>query len=135
MANLPTSAELPEGVGDGANCAGRGTDIGQRRRYAPVWVRRAASRSWGASYYVAVYAVKVEKLDLPQGRESCISGIQLFQHAIARAVIFGTTSSVSALLGCRRRAEADRFVQRSARRHAACRAMPSWMSLAHRSPP
>lgn len=41
-------------------------------------------------YYVAVHAVKVEKLDLPEDASPAYLGFNLFQHAIARAVIFGT---------------------------------------------
>lgn len=34
--------------------------------------------------------MKVEKLDLPEDASPAYLGFNLFQHAIARAVIFGT---------------------------------------------
>ena len=41
-------------------------------------------------YYVAVHAVKVEKLDLPAEATPAYLGFNLFMNAIARAVIHGT---------------------------------------------
>ena len=41
-------------------------------------------------YYVAVHAVGVEKLDLPGGATPAYLGFNLFQQAIARALIHGT---------------------------------------------
>ena len=41
-------------------------------------------------YVFAVHAVDVEKLDLPDGATPAYLGFNLFGHAIARAVIYGT---------------------------------------------
>ena len=41
-------------------------------------------------YYVAVHAVDVDKLDLSEDASPAFLGFNLFQHAIARAVIYGT---------------------------------------------
>lgn len=41
-------------------------------------------------YYVTVHAVGVEKLELNEDASPAYLGFQLFQHAIARAVIYGT---------------------------------------------
>ena len=41
-------------------------------------------------YYVAVHAVAVDKLDLPEDASPAFLGFNLFQHAVARAYIYGT---------------------------------------------
>ena len=41
-------------------------------------------------YYVAVHAVDVDKLDLSEDASPAFLGFNLFQHAIARAYIYGT---------------------------------------------
>jgi phosphatidylethanolamine-binding protein (PEBP) family uncharacterized protein len=41
-------------------------------------------------YFIAVHAVDVEKLDLPEDATPAYLGFNLFQHAIARALIHGT---------------------------------------------
>jgi hypothetical protein len=41
-------------------------------------------------YYVAVHAVKVDKIDLDEDASPAYLGFNLFQHAIARAYIHGT---------------------------------------------
>jgi phosphatidylethanolamine-binding protein (PEBP) family uncharacterized protein len=41
-------------------------------------------------YFIVVHAVDVEKLDLPEGATPAYLGFNLFQHAIARAIIHGT---------------------------------------------
>ncbi len=41
-------------------------------------------------YYVAVHAVDVETLELPEGATPAFLGFNLFSHAIARAVIHAT---------------------------------------------
>ena len=41
-------------------------------------------------YFIAVHAVGVEKLDLPDGATPAYLGFNLFQQAIARAIIHGT---------------------------------------------
>jgi len=41
-------------------------------------------------YYIAVHAVDTEKLDLSEDASPAYLGFNLFQHAIARAVIHAT---------------------------------------------
>ncbi|KZS74310.1 hypothetical protein A4G29_02270 [Mycobacterium kansasii] len=91
VANLPAEVtELPEGAGDGRELPGGAltlvNDAGMRR-----YVGAAPPPGHGAHrYYVAVHAVDVEKLDLSEDASPAFLGFNLFQHAIARAVIYGT---------------------------------------------
>lgn len=91
VANLPASVtELPEGAGDGGPLPGDAlalvNDAGMRR-----YVGAAPPAGHGPHrYYVAVHAVKVEKLDLTEDASPAYLGFNLFQQAIARAVICGT---------------------------------------------
>lgn len=91
VANLPADVtELAEGSGDGGELPGRAltlvNDAGMRR-----YVGAAPPAGHGPHrYYVAVHAVKVEKLDLTEDASPAFLGFNLFQHAIARAVIHGT---------------------------------------------
>lgn len=91
VANLPaTVTELPEGAGDGSMLPGDAltlaNDAGLRR-----YVGAAPPAGHGPHrYYVAVHAVDVEKLELPDDASPAYLGFNLFMHAIARAVIHGT---------------------------------------------
>jgi Raf kinase inhibitor-like YbhB/YbcL family protein len=91
VANLPaTVTELPAGVGDGSVLPGDAVtlvnDAGMRR-----YVGAAPPQGHGAHrYFVAVHAVKVEKLDLTEDASPAFLGFNLFMNAIARAVIHGT---------------------------------------------
>ncbi|ORB87174.1 hypothetical protein B1987_02250 [Mycobacterium kansasii] len=91
VANLPAEVtELPEDAGDGKELPGGAltlvNDAGMRR-----YVGAAPPPGHGVHrYYVAVHAVDVEKLDLSQDASPAFLGFNLFQHAIARAVIYGT---------------------------------------------
>ncbi|MBS1693604.1 MAG: YbhB/YbcL family Raf kinase inhibitor-like protein [Actinobacteria bacterium] len=91
VANLPaTVTDLPEGVGDGSELPGDAltlaNDAGLRR-----FVGAAPPAGHGPHrYYIAVHAVGVEKLDLPEAATPACLGFNLFGHAIARAVIHGT---------------------------------------------
>ncbi|WP_343600354.1 YbhB/YbcL family Raf kinase inhibitor-like protein [Mycobacterium sp.] len=91
VANLPaTVTELPEGVGDGRELPGGAltlvNDAGMRR-----YVGAAPPPGHGLHrYYVTVHAVAVDRLDLAENASPAFLGFQLFQHAIARAVIYGT---------------------------------------------
>jgi Raf kinase inhibitor-like YbhB/YbcL family protein len=77
VANLPASVtELAAGVGDGSNLPGDAVTL----------VNDAGARR----YYVAVHAVDVDKLDLSEDASPAFLGFNLFQHAIARAVIHAT---------------------------------------------
>ena len=91
VANLPADVtELPDGVGDGRELPGGAltlvNDAGMRR-----YVGAAPPPGHGPHrYYVTVHAVDVDKLDLPEDASPAFLGFNLFQHAIARAVIYGT---------------------------------------------
>ena len=91
VANLPaTCTELPEGAGDGSLLPGDAltlaSDAGLRR-----YVGAAPPPGHGPHrYYIAVHAVDVERLELPQEATPALLGFNLFTHAIARAVIHGT---------------------------------------------
>ena len=91
VANLPaTVTDLPEGVGDGSELPGDAltlaNDASLRR-----FVGAAPPAGHGPHrYYIAVHAVGVEKLDLPEAATPAYLGFNLFGHAIARAVIHGT---------------------------------------------
>jgi Raf kinase inhibitor-like YbhB/YbcL family protein len=91
VANLPADVtELPEGAGDGSQLPGGAltlrNDAGQRR-----YIGAAPPAGHGPHrYYITVAAVDVDKLDLPEDATPAFLGFNLFQHAIARAVIHGT---------------------------------------------
>ncbi|MGO9154515.1 YbhB/YbcL family Raf kinase inhibitor-like protein [Mycobacterium sp.] len=91
VANLPADVtELPDGAGDGSDLPGGAltlvNDAGMRR-----YIGAAPPPGHGVHrYYVAVHAVKVDKLDLSEDASPAFLGFNLFQHAIARAVIHGT---------------------------------------------
>ena len=91
VANLPADVtELPDGVGDGRELPGGAltlvNDAGMRR-----YVGAAPPPGHGRHrYYVTVHAVDVDKLDLPEDASPAFLGFNLFQHAIARAVLYGT---------------------------------------------
>ena len=91
MANLPaTVTDLPAGAGDGSELPGDAmtlaNDAGLKR-----FIGAAPPPGHGVHrYYIAVHAVEVEKLDLPEDASPAYLGLQPVQHAIARAVIHGT---------------------------------------------
>lgn len=91
VANLPVDVtELPAGAGDGGALAGNAltlvNDAGLRR-----YVGAAPPAGHGPHrYYVAVHAVNVATLDLSSDASPAYLGFNLFQHAIARAVLHGT---------------------------------------------
>jgi Raf kinase inhibitor-like YbhB/YbcL family protein len=91
VANLPADVTaLPDGVGDGRELPGGAlqlvNDAGMRR-----YIGAAPPPGHGVHrYYVAVHAVDVEKLDLSEDASPAFLGFNLFQHAIARAYIYGT---------------------------------------------
>ncbi|GFG99425.1 YbhB/YbcL family Raf kinase inhibitor-like protein [Mycobacterium timonense] len=91
VANLPADVtELAEGAGDGSNLPGDAltlvNDAGLRR-----YLGAAPPAGHGPHrYYIAVHAVDTDKLDLPEDASPAFLGFNLFQHAIARAVIHAT---------------------------------------------
>ncbi|UXA04930.1 YbhB/YbcL family Raf kinase inhibitor-like protein [Mycobacterium sp. SMC-2] len=90
VANLPADVTgLPAGAGDGSDLPGGAltlvNDAGMRR-----YIGAAPPPGHGPHrYYVAVHAVDVDKLDLGEDASPAYLGFNLFQHAIARAVIHG----------------------------------------------
>lgn len=91
VANLPADVtELAEGAGDGSDLPGDAltlvNDAGLRR-----YLGAAPPAGHGPHrYYIAVHAVDTDKLDLPEDASPAFLGFNLFQHAIARAVIHAT---------------------------------------------
>lgn len=91
VANLPADVtELAEGAGAGSNLPGDAltlvNDAGLRR-----YLGAAPPAGHGPHrYYIAVHAVDTDKLDLPEDASPAFLGFNLFQHAIARAVIHAT---------------------------------------------
>jgi Raf kinase inhibitor-like YbhB/YbcL family protein len=91
VADLPaTVTDLPAGAGDGSGLPGDAltlrNDAGMRR-----FVGAAPPAGHGYHrYFVAVHAVSVEKLELPQDASPAYLGFNLFMKSIARAVIHGT---------------------------------------------
>lgn len=91
VADLPVSVtELPAGAGDGSPLPGGAVTLANDasvKRY----IGAAPPAGHGPHrYYIAVHAVDVEKLDLPENATPAYLGFNLFGHAIARAVIHGT---------------------------------------------
>lgn len=91
VANLPaTVTELPAGIGDGSVLPGDAltlrNDAGMAR-----YIGAAPPPGHGYHrYFIAVHAVKVEKLDLAADASPAYLGFNLFLNSIARAVIHGT---------------------------------------------
>ena len=91
VANLPaTVTDLPAGVGDGSELPGAAltlaNDAGLRR-----YIGAAPPPGHGVHrYFVAVHAVDVERLDIPETATPAYLGFNLFMHGIARALIHGT---------------------------------------------
>jgi Raf kinase inhibitor-like YbhB/YbcL family protein len=93
VANLPaTVTDLPEGVGDGSHSGFPGEAITLANDASlKRFIGAAPPAGHGPHrYYIAVHAVGVEKLDLPEGATPAYLGFNLFGNAIARAVIMGT---------------------------------------------
>ncbi|MBV8929090.1 MAG: YbhB/YbcL family Raf kinase inhibitor-like protein [Mycobacteriaceae bacterium] len=91
VANLPaTVTDLPAGVGDGSGLPGDAitlaNDAGLRR-----YVGAAPPPGHGPHrYFIAVHAVKVEKLDVTEDASPAFLGFNLFMNAIGRALIHAT---------------------------------------------
>ncbi|SEH75894.1 phospholipid-binding protein, PBP family [Mycolicibacterium rutilum] len=91
VANLPaTVTELPEGIGDGSSLPGDAitlrNDAGAKR-----FIGAAPPPGHGPHrYFIVVHAVGAEKLDLPEDATPAYLGFNLFQQAIARAMIHAT---------------------------------------------
>lgn len=91
VADLPaTVTELPAGAGDGSDLPGGAVTLANDaslKRY----IGAAPPAGHGPHrYYIAVHALPVESLELPEGATPAYLGFNLFGQAIARAVIHGT---------------------------------------------
>jgi Raf kinase inhibitor-like YbhB/YbcL family protein len=92
-ADIPvTTTSLPSGAGDEKGsglppgAVQFANDAGLKR-----YVGAAPPSGHGVHhYYVAVHALDVPSLELPQGATPAYLGFNLFSHGIARAVIVGT---------------------------------------------
>lgn len=91
VADLPaTVTDLPADAGDGSALPGGAVtlanDAGLKR-----YLGAAPPAGHGPHrYFIAVHALGVDKLDLPDGATPAYLGFNLFGQAIARAVIHGT---------------------------------------------
>lgn len=98
VADIPaTVTSLPEGAGDDD---GSGLPAGAQTLANDASLKRfvgaAPPPEHGPHrYYIAVHAVDVERLDLPENATPAYLGFNLFSHAIARAVIVGTYEQAS----------------------------------------
>jgi Raf kinase inhibitor-like YbhB/YbcL family protein len=89
--NLPASVtELPAGAGEGGDLPGGAVTLpgdSRLKRY----VGAAPPPGTGVHrYFIAVHALGVENLELSSDATPAYLGFNLFQHAIARALIHGT---------------------------------------------
>ena len=91
VANLPaTVTDLPAGIGDGSVLPGEAITLRNDAGLAR-YVGAAPPAGHGYHrYFIAVHAVKVEKLDLTADASPAYLGFNLYMNAIARAVIHGT---------------------------------------------
>ena len=91
VANLPSSVtELPADVGDGRKLPGGAititNDAGLKR-----YVGAAPPIGHGVHrYYISIYALPVEYINLPKTSTPAYLSFQLFYQATAKAVIYGT---------------------------------------------
>jgi Raf kinase inhibitor-like YbhB/YbcL family protein len=84
--SLPSGAGDEEGSGLPKGAVQFANDAGLKR-----YVGAAPPSGHGPHhYYVAVHALDVPSLELPEGASPAYVGFNLFAHAIARAVIVGT---------------------------------------------
>ena len=95
VADLPASVtELPAGAGDGSELPGGAVTLANDaslKRY----IGAAPPAGHGPHrYYIAVHALPVESLELPDGATPAYLGFNLFGHTIGRAslVVTGETS-------------------------------------------
>jgi Raf kinase inhibitor-like YbhB/YbcL family protein len=91
VANLPaTVTELPAGIGDGSSLPGDAITLSNDASIKRFIGAAPPAGHGPHRYYVAVHAVGVEKLDLPENATPAYLGFNLFGNAIARAVIHAT---------------------------------------------
>lgn len=91
VANLPaTVTELPAGIGDGSSLPGDAITLANDASIKRFIGAAPPAGHGPHRYYIAVHAVGVEKLDLPENATPAYLGFNLFGNAIARAVIVAT---------------------------------------------
>ncbi len=97
VADIPVvTTSLPSGAGD-SDGAGLPAGALQLRNDAGVrgYVGAAPPAGHGPHhYYVAVHAVDVESLGLPEDATPAYLGFNLFMHSVARAVLVGTYEEI-----------------------------------------
>ena len=135
VANLPaTVTDLPAGVGDGSSSGFPGdaitlaNDAGLKR-----YIGAAPPPGHGVHrYFIAVHAVKVEKLEIDGDASPAYLGFNLFMNAIARAVIHGTYEQT--LIASRRPSRPHRPARRSRPRAGGgrCRRECAWPTARRR---
>jgi len=91
VANLPSAVtSLPTGVGDGRQLPGGAITLRNDAGLARFVGAAPPAGDGVHRYYAAVHALAVEKLDITEESTPAFLGFNLFQHAIARALIHGT---------------------------------------------
>ncbi|QRY50377.1 YbhB/YbcL family Raf kinase inhibitor-like protein [Mycolicibacterium septicum] len=91
VADLPaTVTELPAGAGDGGELPGGAVTLTNDASLKRFLGAAPPAGHGPHRYYIAVHALPVESLELPDGATPAYLGFNLFGQAIARAVIHGT---------------------------------------------
>ncbi|MBN3508961.1 YbhB/YbcL family Raf kinase inhibitor-like protein [Mycolicibacterium nivoides] len=91
VADLPaTVTELPAGAGDGGELPGGAVTLANDASLKRFIGAAPPAGHGPHRYYIAVHALPVESLELPEGATPAYLGFNLFGQAIARAVIHGT---------------------------------------------
>lgn len=91
VANLPAHiTQLPAGVGDGGELPGGAVTLANDASLKRYLGAAPPAGHGPHRYYIAVHALGVEKLELPENATPAYLGFNLFGNAIARAVIHGT---------------------------------------------
>ncbi|MBU9765507.1 YbhB/YbcL family Raf kinase inhibitor-like protein [Mycobacterium sp. TNTM28] len=91
VADLPASVtELPAGAGDGGELPGGAVTLANDASLKRYLGAAPPAGHGPHRYYIAVHALPVESLELPDGATPAYLGFNLFGQAIARAVIHGT---------------------------------------------
>ncbi|GCB01279.1 YbhB/YbcL family Raf kinase inhibitor-like protein [Mycobacterium sp. SMC-18] len=91
VANLPADVtELPADAGNGDALPGGAITLTNDASLKRFLGAAPPAGHGPHRYYIAVHALPVEKLDIPEDATPAFLGFNLFMQAIARAVIHGT---------------------------------------------
>ncbi|NGX07561.1 YbhB/YbcL family Raf kinase inhibitor-like protein [Mycobacteroides franklinii] len=91
VVNLPaTTTQLPAGVGDGSGLPGDAITLANDASLKRFLGAAPPAGHGPHRYYIAVHAVDVPKLEIPENATPAFLNFNLLGHAIARAVIVGT---------------------------------------------